>query len=220
MVFNLADDEWDDVIRVHLRGTFVLSRPACQHWRVQAKEHGSTYGRLINTATGLLALWRRGAVELRRGQGGHQRVHRGRRNRDDAVRRDRERDHARRQHSTREDRLAHVAFDRTRGRDAAGTRSPRPGARRRVRLLPRVTGGGGYLRPDLPSARRHDRTRRVRGTSNERGAATIAASPPTSSSPRFRSTLRRKSPTDPRPNGPRHAKPRRNYRARAARWPS
>jgi NAD(P)-dependent dehydrogenase (short-subunit alcohol dehydrogenase family) len=54
MVFNLSDDEWDDVIRVHLRGTFVVARPACQHWRAQAKEHGSTYGRLINTATGLL----------------------------------------------------------------------------------------------------------------------------------------------------------------------
>jgi NAD(P)-dependent dehydrogenase (short-subunit alcohol dehydrogenase family) len=54
MVFNLGDDEWDDVIRVHLRGTFMVSRPACGHWRAQAKEHGSTYGRLINTATGLL----------------------------------------------------------------------------------------------------------------------------------------------------------------------
>jgi NAD(P)-dependent dehydrogenase (short-subunit alcohol dehydrogenase family) len=54
MVFNLGDDEWDDVIRVHLRGTFVVSRPACAHWRAQAKERGSTYGRLINTATGLL----------------------------------------------------------------------------------------------------------------------------------------------------------------------
>lgn len=54
MVFNLSDDEWDDVIRVHLRGTFVVSRPACRYWRSQAKEHGSTYGRLINTATGLL----------------------------------------------------------------------------------------------------------------------------------------------------------------------
>jgi NAD(P)-dependent dehydrogenase (short-subunit alcohol dehydrogenase family) len=54
MVFNLSDEEWDDVIRVHLRGTFVVSRPACQYWRAQAKEHGSTYGRLINTATGLL----------------------------------------------------------------------------------------------------------------------------------------------------------------------
>ena len=54
MVFNLGDDEWDDVIRVHLRGTFVVSRPACRFWRAQAKEHGTTYGRLINTATGLL----------------------------------------------------------------------------------------------------------------------------------------------------------------------
>jgi NAD(P)-dependent dehydrogenase (short-subunit alcohol dehydrogenase family) len=54
MVFNLSDDEWDDVIRVHLRGTFVVSRPACRHWRAQAKQDGSTYGRLINTATGLL----------------------------------------------------------------------------------------------------------------------------------------------------------------------
>jgi len=54
MVFNLGDDEWDDVIRVHLRGTFVVSRPACRHWRAQAKENGTTYGRLINTATGLL----------------------------------------------------------------------------------------------------------------------------------------------------------------------
>ncbi len=54
MVFNLDDDEWDDVIRVHLRGTFVVSRPACRHWRARAKEHGGSYGRLINTATGLL----------------------------------------------------------------------------------------------------------------------------------------------------------------------
>src|SRR4029077_8280789 len=45
MVFNLADDEWDDVIRVHLRGTFVVSRPACRHWRAYAKEHGTAYGR-------------------------------------------------------------------------------------------------------------------------------------------------------------------------------
>src|SRR4029450_12051981 len=54
MVFNLEEDEWDDVIRVHLKGTFAVSRPACRWWRSQAKEHGSTYGRLINTSTGLL----------------------------------------------------------------------------------------------------------------------------------------------------------------------
>jgi NAD(P)-dependent dehydrogenase (short-subunit alcohol dehydrogenase family) len=54
MVFNLDDDEWDDVVRVHLRATFGVSRSACRYWRAQAKTSGSTYGRLINTATGLL----------------------------------------------------------------------------------------------------------------------------------------------------------------------
>jgi NAD(P)-dependent dehydrogenase (short-subunit alcohol dehydrogenase family) len=54
MVFNLAEDEWDDVIRVHLKGTFAVSQPACRWWRAQAKEHGSAYGRIVNTATGLL----------------------------------------------------------------------------------------------------------------------------------------------------------------------
>ena len=54
MVFNLEEDEWDDVIRVHLKGTFAVSRPACRWWRAQAKQQGGTYGRLINTSTGLL----------------------------------------------------------------------------------------------------------------------------------------------------------------------
>jgi NAD(P)-dependent dehydrogenase (short-subunit alcohol dehydrogenase family) len=54
MVFNLEEDEWDDVVRVHLKGTFAVSRPACRWWRAQAKQQGSTYGRLINTSTGLL----------------------------------------------------------------------------------------------------------------------------------------------------------------------
>jgi NAD(P)-dependent dehydrogenase (short-subunit alcohol dehydrogenase family) len=56
MAFNLSDDEWDDVIAVHLRGTFALSRAACRWWRSDAKANGTTYGRLINTSTGLLLL--------------------------------------------------------------------------------------------------------------------------------------------------------------------
>jgi NAD(P)-dependent dehydrogenase (short-subunit alcohol dehydrogenase family) len=39
---------------VHLKGTFAVSQPACRWWRAQAKERGSSYGRVINTATGLL----------------------------------------------------------------------------------------------------------------------------------------------------------------------
>ena len=54
MLFNLEESEWDDVIRVHLKGTFAVSRPACRWWRAQAKQHGTSYGRLLNTASGLL----------------------------------------------------------------------------------------------------------------------------------------------------------------------
>jgi len=54
MVFNLEDQEWDDVIRVHLRGTFAVSGPACRWWRSEAKAGRGGTGRLVNTATGLL----------------------------------------------------------------------------------------------------------------------------------------------------------------------
>ncbi|MDR2984668.1 MAG: SDR family NAD(P)-dependent oxidoreductase [Nocardiopsaceae bacterium] len=33
MVFNMAEQEWDDVIRVHLRGTFNTTKFAAAHWR-------------------------------------------------------------------------------------------------------------------------------------------------------------------------------------------
>ncbi|MDN5894187.1 MAG: 3-oxoacyl-ACP reductase, partial [Nocardioides sp.] len=52
MLFNLSDDEWDHVIRVHLRGHFLLTRNAASHWRALAKETGgSVYGRVVNTAS-------------------------------------------------------------------------------------------------------------------------------------------------------------------------
>jgi NAD(P)-dependent dehydrogenase (short-subunit alcohol dehydrogenase family) len=54
MVFNMTTEEWDDVIRVHLRGTYAVSAPACRWWRDQSKAGRDGYGRLINTATGLL----------------------------------------------------------------------------------------------------------------------------------------------------------------------
>jgi NAD(P)-dependent dehydrogenase (short-subunit alcohol dehydrogenase family) len=54
MVFNLVDDEWADVLRVHLTGTFAVSRSACRWWRAEHKAGRGGYGRLVNTSTGLL----------------------------------------------------------------------------------------------------------------------------------------------------------------------
>ena len=54
MAFNLSPEEWDDVIRVHLRGAFAVTAPACRWWRSEAKAGRDQSGRVINTSTGLL----------------------------------------------------------------------------------------------------------------------------------------------------------------------
>ncbi|WP_298442219.1 3-oxoacyl-ACP reductase [Gordonia sp. (in: high G+C Gram-positive bacteria)] len=52
MLFNMTDDQWDAVVRVHLRGHFLLNRNAAAYWRAQSKQAGGpVYGRLINTAS-------------------------------------------------------------------------------------------------------------------------------------------------------------------------
>jgi NAD(P)-dependent dehydrogenase (short-subunit alcohol dehydrogenase family) len=52
MLFGMSDEEWDLVIRVHLRGHFLLSRRAAAHWRAQSKETGGPVrGRIVNTAS-------------------------------------------------------------------------------------------------------------------------------------------------------------------------
>jgi NAD(P)-dependent dehydrogenase (short-subunit alcohol dehydrogenase family) len=52
MLFNMTDDEWDAVIRTHLRGHFLLSRNAATYWRQQYKSTGGpVYARLVNTSS-------------------------------------------------------------------------------------------------------------------------------------------------------------------------
>jgi NAD(P)-dependent dehydrogenase (short-subunit alcohol dehydrogenase family) len=46
MIFNMSEQEWDDVIRVHLKGHFNTIKPAASFWRDQRNEHG--HYRLIN----------------------------------------------------------------------------------------------------------------------------------------------------------------------------
>lgn len=52
MLFNMSDEDWDLVLRVHLRGHFLLSRNAAVYWRSRSKETGGpVYGRVVNTAS-------------------------------------------------------------------------------------------------------------------------------------------------------------------------
>jgi NAD(P)-dependent dehydrogenase (short-subunit alcohol dehydrogenase family) len=52
MVFTMSQDEWDLVLRVHLRGHFVTTRHATAYWREASKRAGApVYARIVNTSS-------------------------------------------------------------------------------------------------------------------------------------------------------------------------
>ncbi|HEY6426864.1 MAG TPA: SDR family oxidoreductase [Acidimicrobiales bacterium] len=51
MLVNMSMDEWDAVIRVHLRGTFATMRQAAGYWRERAKADQANDARIINTTS-------------------------------------------------------------------------------------------------------------------------------------------------------------------------
>jgi NAD(P)-dependent dehydrogenase (short-subunit alcohol dehydrogenase family) len=52
MIFSMSGDEWDTVLRVHLRGHFVTTRFATAYWRELSKQSGGpVYGRIVNTSS-------------------------------------------------------------------------------------------------------------------------------------------------------------------------
>jgi NAD(P)-dependent dehydrogenase (short-subunit alcohol dehydrogenase family) len=53
MSFNMSEDDWDAVMRVHLKGHFAPSRFACAYWREQSKANDGAPagGRIINTVS-------------------------------------------------------------------------------------------------------------------------------------------------------------------------
>jgi NAD(P)-dependent dehydrogenase (short-subunit alcohol dehydrogenase family) len=51
MVFNMSVEEWDAVIKVHLRGTFLCTKEVASHWRDRAKAGERPQGRIVNTSS-------------------------------------------------------------------------------------------------------------------------------------------------------------------------
>src|SRR4051794_35880525 len=52
MLVNATEDEWDAVIRVHLKGHFAPLRHAGAYWRAESKEGRQRDARVINTSSG------------------------------------------------------------------------------------------------------------------------------------------------------------------------
>jgi NAD(P)-dependent dehydrogenase (short-subunit alcohol dehydrogenase family) len=51
MIFNMSVEEWDAVIKVHLRGHFLVAREACIYWRDRSKAGEQVRGAIINTSS-------------------------------------------------------------------------------------------------------------------------------------------------------------------------
>lgn len=51
MIINLTDEDWDTVVGVHLRGTFLVTREAARYWRGRAKAGEDNDGRIVNTSS-------------------------------------------------------------------------------------------------------------------------------------------------------------------------
>ena len=52
MLVNLSEQEWDAVVRVHLKGHFAMLRHAAQYWRAESKAGRARDARIINTSSG------------------------------------------------------------------------------------------------------------------------------------------------------------------------
>jgi len=50
MLVNMSDEEWDAIMRVHLRGHFLPTRAAAQYWREKSKPGAEVKASLINTS--------------------------------------------------------------------------------------------------------------------------------------------------------------------------
>jgi NAD(P)-dependent dehydrogenase (short-subunit alcohol dehydrogenase family) len=148
MIFNMSEQEWDDVIRVHLKGHFNTTKPAANFWREQ--RNPDAHYRLINftSTSGLYGAL--GQPNYAAAKMGIRRLHLLLRQRPGPLRRDRQRDRPRRRHPddrvgargspSRPDRQRRGALARQR-RAAGGL--PR---RRRVGLAHRTGAGRQRLR--------------------------------------------------------------------------
>ncbi len=51
MLVNLSESDWDDVIRVHLKSTFLVTQEAARHWRERSKAGEAVDARVVNTVS-------------------------------------------------------------------------------------------------------------------------------------------------------------------------
>jgi NAD(P)-dependent dehydrogenase (short-subunit alcohol dehydrogenase family) len=56
MITGATEADWDAVMGVHLKGTFAVTKHACDYWRAEAKTRNQIDARIVNTVSGA-GLW-------------------------------------------------------------------------------------------------------------------------------------------------------------------
>lgn len=51
MIFNMTVEDWDAVMKVHLRGHFLVTQAACAHWRERSKAGDDVRAAIVNTSS-------------------------------------------------------------------------------------------------------------------------------------------------------------------------
>ena len=70
MIFNMTEQAWDSVIRVHLKGTFAPTHHAAVYWRAESKAGRAVAGRIINTTSGAAVFGNAGQSNYTAAKGG------------------------------------------------------------------------------------------------------------------------------------------------------
>jgi 3-oxoacyl-[acyl-carrier protein] reductase len=71
MIFSMSPEEWDLVLRTHLRGHFLTSRVATAYWRDASKQAGGeVYARIVNTSSEAFLLGSSGQPNYAAAKGG------------------------------------------------------------------------------------------------------------------------------------------------------
>ena len=52
MLVSMSESDWDDVVRVHLKGHFATLRHAAEYWRAESKAGRRRQARVVNTSSG------------------------------------------------------------------------------------------------------------------------------------------------------------------------
>lgn len=55
-IANATEEDWDAVMAVHLKGTFAVTKHACEYWRAERKSGRGIDARIVNTVSGA-GLW-------------------------------------------------------------------------------------------------------------------------------------------------------------------